>query len=205
MNDANSGLLSRFVHYSQNRFQLPLLASGLADGRPQPEIPIRPIVPSLILGEGVQIPSFLQWQEETRQPAWQRWMGYRGPVSQDTFGHASERLDPGQLRRAARFIHRKLKRGKAFAANKINGLLCVNLDANEQFCSDRRCCGHCLTREITSQNAAGQEVKTTQSYHKQVYAQLRGPELSVILDFEPMRRRPAPLAPVEIRSRAAFL
>jgi hypothetical protein len=188
MNDADAGLLSQFVHYSQNRFQLPLLASGLADGRPQPEIPIRPIVLSLILGEVVQIPSLLQLQAETRQPEWQRWMGYRGPISHDTFGYASERLDPGQLRRAARFIHRKLKRGKAFEANKINGLLCVNLDANEQFCSDHRCCGQCLTREITSKNAAGQEVKTTQYYHKQVYAQLSGPELSVILDFEPMRQ-----------------
>jgi len=188
MNDADSGLLSQFVHYSQKRFQLSLLASGLADGRPQPEIPILPIVLSLILGEVVRIPSFLQLQEETRQPEWQRWMGYRGPISHDTFGYASERLDPGQLRRAARFIHRQLKRGKAFEANKINGLLCVNLDANEQFCSDHRCCGHCLTREITSKNAAGQEVKTTQSYHKQVYAQLSGPELSVILYFEPMRQ-----------------
>src|SRR5207244_10355291 len=34
----------------------------------------------------------------------------------------------------------------------------------------------------------GQEVKKTQYYHKQVYAQLSGPELSVILDFEPMRQ-----------------
>ena len=188
MNDADSCLLSRFVHYAQKRFQLPLLASGLTDGRSQPEIPILPIALSLILGEVVHIPSFLQLQEETRQPEWQRWMGYQGPISHDTFGYVSERLDSGQLRRASRFIHRKLKRGKAFEANKINGLLCVNLDANEQFCSDHRCCEHCLTREITSKNAVGQEVKKTQYYHKQVYAQLSGPELSVILDFEPMRQ-----------------
>jgi len=188
MNDADSCLLSRFVLYAQKRFQLPLLASGLTDGRSQPEIPILPIALSLILGEVVHIPSFLQLQEETRQPEWQRWMGYQGPISHDTFGYVSERLDPGELRRASRFIHRKLKRGKAFEANKIKGLLCVNLDANEQFCSDHRCCEHCLTREITSKNAVGQEVKKTQYYHKQVYAQLSGPELSVILDFEPMRQ-----------------
>jgi len=188
MNDADSGLLSRFVHYSQNRFQLSLLAAGLTDGRSQPQIPIRPIALSLILGEVVQVPSLLQLQEETKLPQWQRWMGYQRPISHDTFGYVSERLDPGQLRRAARFIHRKLKRGKAFEAGKINGLLCVNLDANEQFCSDHRCCEHCLTREITSKNAAGQEVKKTQYYHKQVYAQLSGPELSVILDFEPLRQ-----------------
>lgn len=45
-----------------------------------------------------------------------------------------------------------------------------------------------MSREITCKNAEGQEVKKTQYYHKQVYAQLSGPELSVILDFEPMRQ-----------------
>jgi len=44
------------------------------------------------------------------------------------------------------------------------------------------------TRELTCQDAQGQEFKKKQSYHKQVYAQLSGPELSVILDLEPMRQ-----------------
>jgi hypothetical protein len=39
----------------------------------------------------------------------------------------------------------------------------------------------------TGKDAQGQEFQKTQYYHKQVYAQLSGPELSVILDFEPMR------------------
>ena len=44
-----------------------------------------------------------------------------------------------------------------------------------------------MRREITCRNADGQEVQKTQYDHKQVYAQLSGPQLSVILDFEPMR------------------
>jgi hypothetical protein len=187
MNNADASLLSGFVHYTTKRFRLPLLAAGLTDGRSQPEIPARPIVLSLVLGEVVHIPSFLQLQEETKLPQWQRWVGYQGPISHDTFGYVSERLDPAQLSRAVRWVNRRLKRGKAFEANKINGLLCVSLDANEQFCSDHRCCEQCLTREVTCKDARGQEVKKTQYYHKQVYAQLSGPELSVILDFEPMR------------------
>ena len=55
-------------------------------------------------------------------------------------------------------------------------------------CSDRRCWAECLRREVTRQDAHGQEVKQTQYYHKQVYAQLSGPQLSVILDFEPLRQ-----------------
>lgn len=180
--------LSQFVSYAQKRFDLPLLAGCFADARPQPDIPSRAVGLSLVLGEVVHIPSLLQLQEETKLPQWQRWVGYHHPISHDTFGYASERLDPPQLRRAGVWICRKLKRGKAFEANKIAGLLVVSLDANEQFCSDHRCCEDCLTREVTCKDAQGREFKKTQYYHKQVYAQLSGPELSVILDFEPMHQ-----------------
>lgn len=151
-----------------------------ADSRPQPEIPARAVWLSLVLGEVVHLPSFLQLAAETQLPQWQRWVGYKDKISQ--------RLDPAQLRRGARWIHRKLKRGKGFEASKVKGHLVASLDAKEQFCSDHRCCADCLSRQVTCKNADGQEVKKTQYYHKRVYAQLSGPELSVILDFEPMRQ-----------------
>ena len=188
MNNSDFSQLSHFVRYAQKRFDLPLLAGCFADSRPQPDIPARAVGLSLVLGEVIQLPSLLQLQEETKLPQWQQWVGYRHPISHDTFGYVSERLDPAQLRRAAIWINRKLKRGKAFEANKVNGLLAVSLDANEQFCSDHRCCEDCLTREITCKDAAGKEFTKTQYYHKQVYAQLSGPVLSVILEVEPMRQ-----------------
>ena len=188
MRNPDFSQLGRFVAYAGKQFQLPLLAGCFADSRPQPEIPGRAVGLSLLLGEVAQVPSFLQLQAETQLPQWQRWMGYAHPISHDTFGYVSARLDPAQLRRAAVWINRRLKRGKAFEAGKINGLLMASLDANEQFCSDRRCCADCLTREVTCQDAAGQEYKKMQYYHKQVYAQLSGPGLSVILDFEPLRQ-----------------
>ena len=149
MNNADFTQLSQFVTYAKKRFDLPLLAGCFADARPQPDIPSRSVGLSLVLGEVVHIPSLLQLQEETKLPQWQRWVGYQHPISHDTFGYASERLDPQQLRRAGVWICRKLKRGKAFEANKTAGLLVVSLDANEQFCSDHRCCEDCLTREVT--------------------------------------------------------
>ena len=187
MNNTGYNQLSQFVHYAQKRFDLPLLAGCFADARPQPDIPSRAVGLSLVLGEVVHVPSLLQLQAETKLLQWQRWVGYPHEISHDTFAYASARMDPDQLRRAAIWINRKLKRGKAFEANKINGLLAVSLDANEQFCSDHRCCADCLSREVTCKDAQGKEFKKTQYYHKQVYAQLSGSELSVILDFEPMR------------------
>jgi len=40
---------------------------------------------------------------------------------------------------------------------------------------------------VICKDAQGREIKKTQYYHKQVYAQLSGPRLSLILDVEPMR------------------
>ena len=188
MNNADFTQLSQFVAYAQKRFDLSWLAGAFTDSRPQPEIPSRAVWLSLVLGEVVHIPSFLQLEAETQLPQWQRWVGYKDKISHDTFGYVSERLDPAQLRRGARWIHRLLKRGKAFEASKVKGLLVVSVDANEQFCSDQRCCADCLSRQITCKNADGQEIQKTQYYHKQVYAQLSGPEWSVILDLEPMRQ-----------------
>lgn len=105
-------------------------------------------------------------ESETKLPQWQRWVGYGDSISHDTFGYVSERFDCGQLRRGATWIHRKLKRGKAFEASKISGLLVCSLDANEQFCSDHRCCEDCMSREITHKNAQGQEIKKTQYYQR---------------------------------------
>jgi len=169
-------------------FRLNLLVGAFADDRLYPEIPGRAISLTLLLGEVTQIPSMLQLEKETELPQWQEWVGYHQRISDDALIYVSERMDPNKLRGVARWINRKLKRGKAFEENKINGLLALSLDANEQFCSDHRCCEDCLTREVTSKDTQGQPLTRTQYYHKQVYAQLSGPKLSVILDFEPMRQ-----------------
>lgn len=187
MSNADFQQLCQFASYSEKHFQLPLLAGCFADSRVEPDVPCRAVGLSLLLGEVAQVPSFLQLEQETKLPQWQRCVGYLNPISHDTLGYAANRMDPEKLRRALRFINRKLKKGKAFESSKINGLLVVSLDANEQFCSDHRCCEDCLSREVSCKDAHGNETKKTQYYHKQVYAQLSGPNLSVILDFEPMR------------------
>lgn len=187
MNEAQFQELNRFVSYADKQFQLRRLAGCFADGRNDPTVPGRAVGLSLLLGEVVHIPSLLQLEEETKSPQWQQWVGYRQSISHDTFGYTSDRMNPTGLRRAGGFINRKLKRGKAFEASKLHGLLVVSLDANEQFCSDHRCCEDCLVREVKCKDAHGNEIKKLQYFHKQVYVQLSGPRLSTILDFEPMR------------------
>jgi hypothetical protein len=180
--------LDRFVAYAEKQFQLPLLAGCFASKRCDPDIPARALGLSLLLGEVAHIPSLRQLDEETKLPQWQRWVGYHNRISHDALGYGSERMNPEHLRRAGVFINRKLKRGKSFEESKMHGLLAMSLDANEQFHSDHRCCEECLRREVLYKDAQGNPIKKTQYYHKQVYAQLSGPRLSVILDTEPMRQ-----------------
>jgi len=139
VNRADFTQLSPFVHYAQQRFDLPWLAGAFTDARPHPQIPSRAGWLSLLLGEVVRVPSLLQLEAEPRLPQGQRGVGYRDPISHDPFGYVSARLDPVQLRRAGRWIVRRLKRGKALEGSKVHGLRVVSLDANEQFGSDHRC------------------------------------------------------------------
>ncbi len=94
VNSPDFSQLSQFVHYAQKRFDLSLLAGQFTDARPRPEIPSRSVWLSLILGEVIHVPSLLQLQEETKVRQWQQWVGYRHPISHDTFGYVGERLDP---------------------------------------------------------------------------------------------------------------
>jgi hypothetical protein len=123
MSEAQFNHLDRFVAYANKQFELSLLAGCFADDRADPDVPGRAVGLSLLLGEVVHIPSLLQLEEETKLPQWQRWVGYHQPISHDTFGYASDRMNPEGLRRAGLFINRKLKRGKAFEASKTHGLL----------------------------------------------------------------------------------
>jgi hypothetical protein len=60
VNSPDFNQLSQFVTYARKRFDLHLLAGGLTDARPQPAIPARAVALSLVLGDVVRLPSFLQ-------------------------------------------------------------------------------------------------------------------------------------------------
>src|SRR5512146_277735 len=66
-----------------------------------------------------------------------------------------------------------------------------------QFASRHRCCPECCQRTIEFKDAQGQKQSLTEYYHRHVYAQMHGPEFSVILDLEPIR-------PGEEEARAAL-
>jgi hypothetical protein len=179
--------LRQFWHYVEKVFDLPRRLRGVRDGRPQPEIPTPVLSASLLLGAVLRVPSLLQLQAETARGGWQKLVGWNEPVSDDAFGYVLERYRVEDWRAELVAVNRTLKANKALESAKIAGLLVVAIDANEQFKSQHRCCAECSQRQFESQAAAGQLQWVTEYYHRQVYAQIHGPDFSLILDVEPIR------------------
>ena len=155
--------------------------------RPEADIPNPPLTLSLVLAAVLRLPSLLQLESETKRAGWQRLVGRAKRISDDAFAYALERFSVEDLRQVLVDVNRRLKANKQFERAKIRGLLVVTLDANEQFKSRSRCCAQCCQRRITVTDPGGEKQEVTEYYHRQVYAQLGGPEFSVVLDVEPIR------------------
>ena len=179
--------LRQFGAYVRKVFHLHRLARRISDSRCEPDIPTSAIWLGLVFGAVFKTPSFLQLQSETRRKAWRNTLGYAKPISDDALAYATARMHLEPLRATLATTNKLLKRNKAFVRNQISGLLALNLDANEHFKSRSRCCAHCLQRQIKIKNEQGQEEEVTEYYHKEVYAQLSGPQWNTLLDVEPLR------------------
>jgi hypothetical protein len=179
--------LRQFWHYATKVFNLPRRLRNVRDERSEPQIPTPVLIFSLFLGAVLRVPSFLQLESHTRRRGWQRLVSSKKGISDDAFVYVSERLRLEDLREVLKSTATTLKRNKGLESAKISGLLVVVIDANEQFHSESRCCESCCQRQIERKDAQGQTIKVTQYYHRQVYAQIAGLHLSVILDLEPIR------------------
>lgn len=179
--------LRQFWHYTTKVFHLPARLRAIRDRRSQPEIPTRVFSASLLLGAVLRTASLLQLQAHTGRRGWRRLVRWPQTVSDDAFGYVLERYRIEDWRAVLVDVNRTLKANKAFAAAKVHGLLVVSLDANEQFHSRCRCCPDCGQRAVEVKGDDGQVQRVTESYHRQVYAQMQGPDFSVILDVEPIR------------------
>jgi hypothetical protein len=180
-------LLRALWQYGNKVFALSQRLGTLGNHRSQPQIPTRSLSATLFLGALLRVDSFLQLQAETARPGWRRLVGWPATISDDALVYALERYRLEDLRQTLVEINQTLKRNKALEPAKINGLLVVAIDGNEQFHSRSRCCEACCRRTVELKSKDGQIRPVSEYYHRQVYAQLQGPHLSLILDLEPVR------------------
>lgn len=179
-------LLRALWRYGNKVFALSQRLSAIGNHRSQPKIPTRSLSATLFLGALLRVGSLLQLQAESARPGWQRLVGWPRNISDDALVYALERYRLEDLRQTLAAINQTLKRNKALEPAKINGLLVVAIDGNEQFHSRSRCCEACCQRSLELKDKDGQVRQVTEYYHRQVYAQLHGPHLSILLDLEPI-------------------
>src|SRR5688572_9933001 len=180
-------LLRQFWQAARKIFHLPDHLGAVRDSRADPSVPTFAVTATLFLGALLRKPSFLQIQFESARRGWQRLIGFDRPITDDRLVYVCERYQLADWQAALVATNQSHKRNKAFESAKINGLLVVALDGNEQFNSRCRCCEACCQRKIKIKNAQGQLEEQTEYYHRFVCAQLSGPDLSVVLDLESIR------------------
>lgn len=122
-----------------------------------------------------------------RRRRWRHLCGLKGPISHDTLGYVTERLCLEDWRHWLATTAKTLKANKALESCRINGLLFLSLDANEHFQSRGYCCTCCCQRQVEETDPAGQKQQLIEYDHRDVFAQISGPNLNVLLDLEPMR------------------
>jgi hypothetical protein len=155
------------------------------DGRPQPQIPVAPVVVSLFLGALLGLSSWLKVAKKSRKQTWQRLMKYGAGLNHEVFNYVSEFLSLDDLREHLYGVARRAKANKALDRYKLAGYHVVALDANELFASRSHCCEACCTRTVKVTEADGQTTEVVEYYHRAVFAHLVGSDL--LLDVELIR------------------
>jgi hypothetical protein len=141
----------------------------------------------LWLGVVLRAGSYLDLSPPTKRRRWPHLIHWSGRISEAAFHYGSERFALADWRQGLAEVAKRLKAHKALERCKINGLLCLSLDANEHFQSRSRsgpCCGQ---RQIQETDAQGQKQTVIEYYQRYVFAQINGPQWQVLLDVEPIR------------------
>lgn len=188
--------IRQFWHCTCKVFDLARRLRSVRDQRTEPTVPTWAVTATLFLGAFLRRPSFLQIQADSRRRGWQRLIEHPEPITDERLAYVLARYRLEDLRAVLVGINKTLKRNKAFESAKIDGLLVLEIDANEQFKSRSRCCAQCRQRQVKIKNADGQEEEVTEYYHYQVYGHIHGPQFSTVLDIETVR-------PGEEEARAA--
>lgn len=122
------------------------------DGRPQPQIPAKVLLWSILIGTVLRENSFHALEALAHSPARQS-LKIQLKFGNDTLGYFTQRLATGPLRQALVSVLRRAKRNKAFDSALWIGLI---LDGTGVARSTRRGCRYCLPiqnqGEITGHN-----------------------------------------------------
>src|SRR6516162_4735685 len=144
------------------------------DGRPQPQIPAKALLWSLLIGQVLRTSAFLAVERLVRSSA-RRALVVSKSFSDDTLGYFTERLEPTFTRTALAQVLRRAKRNKAF---ETSGGIGLAVDGTTVGWSANSGCSLCHPHRNTHDEIAGYQ-------HHVVLASVVGTGLSLPFDIEP--------------------
>lgn len=171
MEDRSHSLPS-FSTWLNKCFHLREHASRMTDARTNPEISPRSVFLALFHAFVFRLPSFQQLEADLSHSYLPRWIGAERAFRDDTLRYSLCGFDLEPLEAMLVDLNRRLKRGKAFDAGRIQGNLVAALDGIEVLSSFSRRCDRCLQRRVWCKDQAGRKVEQVQYYHRAVGCQM---------------------------------
>jgi hypothetical protein len=186
MKDMTHSLLS-FSAWLNKGFDLRKHASQMWDARTLPEISPASVFLALFHGFVFRLPSFQQLDSELGHSYLQHWIGAERAFRDDTLRYSLCGFDVDPLEAMLVDVNRRLKRGKAFDAGRVQGRLVAALDGIEVLSSFSRRCENCLERRVITKDRAGRKIEQTQYYHRAVGCQMVHSPVKPFLALEWLR------------------
>jgi hypothetical protein len=152
----------QFERYLAKVFDFPALVAQLPEGRQHPQHPIPKVFEALFLGAALHRASLHQVEHDCRVGV----LAHRiGPISEDTFRYALQRLAPDAVFTLGCAVARRLKRNGVLRTEGTRGLVVAAVDGVEICSSGVRCCAACLERTVERVSAGVRRVER-QYYHR---------------------------------------
>lgn len=164
--------LPSFSTWINKGFALRQHAAQMRDARLHPEISPASVFLTVFYACVFRLPSFQQLDSELHHSHLQHWTGAERAFHDDTLRYSLCGFDLQPLEAMLVDVNRRLKRGKAFDAGRVQGRLVAALDGIEVLASFSRHCDSCLQRRVTRKDAAGRKIEETQYYHRAVACQM---------------------------------
>jgi hypothetical protein len=183
----------RLKKYAAQCLRLRRYFDSPGDGRPQPRIPARDLLWSLVVATLLRASSFLGIESLVQSSA-RRGMGVHRRFGDDTLGYFTERLDPAPTRSALAQVVQQAKRNKAFDSCRFIGLAVDGTGAGHTTAG-----GCCLCRP--HRNADQQVISF---HHRLVMISVVGAGLSLPCDVEPYGPPTASSPPLRFSTRRAI-
>jgi DDE family transposase len=169
---AHSHSLPSFCAYLNKGFDFRAHAQRMSDARHDPDISPSSVFLALFHAFVFRLPSLQQLDAELGHTFLPQWIGAQRAFRDDTLRYSLCGFDLQPLEAMLVDVNRRLKRGKAFDQDRVQGHLVAALDGIEVLSSFSRCCDACLERRVERKNQAGQKICETQYYHRAVGCQM---------------------------------